>query len=194
MIKIGEIVESSSAAFTAECYELRNIPALGSLVKVTGAETEIFGIVCQAGTAGIEPGRHPVARGKDETSEEAVYRSSPQLLKLLRSEFKVLVVGQKTGGKILQYLPAKPAHIHAFVYPCAPDEVKEFSRSFNFLNIVVNNRLEIPTEDLTAAALREMSKEQTDPRAFLISGGKALTVILSGDYTRLKAILARLKQ
>ena len=194
MIKIGEIVESSSAAFTAECYELHNIPALGSLVKVTGPEIEIFGIVCQAGTAGIEPGRHPVARGKDETSEEAVYRSSPQLLKLLRSEFKVLVVGQKTGGKILQYLPAKPAHIHAFVYPCAPDEVKEFSRSFNFLNIVVNNRLEIPTEDLTAAALREMSKEQTDPRAFLISGGKALTVILSGDYTRLKAILARLKQ
>jgi hypothetical protein len=194
MIKIGEIVESSSAAFTAECYELRNIPALGSLVKVTGAETEIFGIVCQAGTAGIEPGRHPVARGKDETSEEAVYRSSPQLLKLLRSEFKVLVVGQKTGGKILQYLPAKPAHIHAFVYPCAPDEVKEFSRSFDFLNIVVNNRLEIPTEDLTAAALREMSKEQTDPRAFLVSGGKALTVILSGDYNRLKAILARLKQ
>jgi hypothetical protein len=194
MIKIGEIVESSSAAFTAECYELRNIPALGSLVKVTGAETEIFGIVCQAGTAGIEPGRHPVARGKDETSEEAVYRSSPQLLKLLRSEFKVLVVGQKTGGKILQYLPAKPAHIHAFVYPCAPDEVKEFSRSFDFLNIIVNNRLEIPTEDLTAAALREMSKEQTDPRAFLVSGGKALTVILSGDYNRLKAILARLKQ
>jgi hypothetical protein len=116
------------------------------------------------------------------------------LLKLLRSEFKVLVVGQKTGGKILQYLPAKPAHIHAFVYPCAPDEVKEFSRSFDFLNIVVNNRLEIPTEDLTAAALREMSKEQTDPRAFLVSGGKALTVILSGDYNRLKAILARLKQ
>jgi hypothetical protein len=54
--------------------------------------------------------------------------------------------------------------------------------------------LEIPTEDLTAAALREMSKEQTDPRAFLVSGGKALTVILSGDYNRLKAILARLKQ
>jgi dihydrofolate reductase len=54
--------------------------------------------------------------------------------------------------------------------------------------------LEIPTEDLTAAALREMSKEQTDPRAFLVGGGKVLTSILSGDYRRLKAILARLKQ
>ncbi len=194
MNKIGEIVESGSTAFTAECYELHNIPSLGSLVKVTGQEIDIFGIVCQAGTAGIEPGRHPVARGKDEISEEAVYQSSPQLLKLLRSEFQVLVVGQKTGGKILQYVPAKPAHIHAFVYPCEPDEVKEFSRSFDFLNILVSNRLEIPTEDLTAAALREMSKEQTDPRAFLITAGKALTVILSGDYRRLKAILARLKQ
>src|SRR5271157_6412821 len=102
--KIGEIVELNSTEFTAECYELHALPSFGSLVKVKAATGEIFGIVCQSGTAGIEPGRHPVARGKDETSEEAVYQASPQLMKLLRSEFQVLVVGHNIDGKIYQYL------------------------------------------------------------------------------------------
>jgi hypothetical protein len=194
MSKIGEIVEATSTEFTAECYELNAAPSLGSLVKISELGLEIFGIVCQSGTSSIEPGRRPVARGKDEVSEEAVYQSSPQLLKLLRSEFQVLVVGYKQDGKINQYLPAQPAHIHAFVQVCSPDEIKEFSRSFDFLSMLVNNRLEIPAEEITAAALREMSKAQTEPRAFLIAGGKALTGILSADYRRLKIILARLKQ
>jgi len=194
MNKIGEIVESTSTEFTAECYELHELPALGSLVKVTAVEMEIFGIVCQSGTAGIEPGRHPVARGKDEASEEAVYQSSPQLMKLLRSEFQVLVVGHKINGKTYQYLPSKPAHIHAFVQACSPEDIKQFSQSFDFLNIMLNNRLQIPTEELVAAGLREMSKAHADPHAFLIAAGKSLTVIFSGDYQRLKTILARLKQ
>jgi hypothetical protein len=135
-----------------------------------------------------------VARGKDEVSEEAVYQSSPQLLKLLRSEFHVLVVGYKQSSKIYQYLPAQPAHIHAFVAVCSVTEIKEFSQAFDFLSILVNNRLEIPAEELVSAALREMSKAQAAPRVFLVAGGKSLTGILSGDYRRLKTILARLKQ
>ena len=194
MSKIGEIVESTSTEFTAECYELNAIPALGSLVKVTEPKVEILGIVCQSGTAGIEPGRRPVARGKDEDSEEAVYQSSPQLMKLLRSEFQVLVVGHKLDGKIYYYVPPKPAHIHAFVYVCSAEEIQQFSRSFDFLSLLVNNRLQIPLEELTAAALREMSKGQSDPHTFLVAAGKSLTSILSGDYHRLKTILARLKQ
>ena len=194
MSKIGEIVESTSTEFTAECYELNAIPALGSLVKVTEPKVEILGIVCQSGTAGIEPGRRPVARGKDEDSEEAVYQSSPQLMKLLRSEFHVLVVGHKIDGKINQYLPSQPAHIHAFVYLCDAEEIQQFSRFFDFLSILVNNRLQISTEELVAATLREMSKAQSDPHTFLVAAGKALTAILSGEYHRLKIILARLRQ
>jgi hypothetical protein len=193
-IKIGEIVESGSTEYTADCYELNNIPSLGSLVKVTESAVEIFGVVCQAGTASIEPGRRPVARGENEKSEEAVYQSSPQLMKLLRSEFHVIVVGHKLDGKTYQYLPPKPAHIHAFVYVCSPEEIKQFSQSLDFLSVLVNNRLQISSEELIAATLREMSKAQTDPHAFLVVGGKALTAILSGEYHRLKTILARLRQ
>jgi hypothetical protein len=193
-IKIGEIIESSTVEYTAECYELYKMPSLGSLVKVAEPPAEIYGIVCQAGTASIEPGRRPIARGKDEVSEEAVYQSSPQLMKLLRSEFKVLVVGHRLDGKIYQYLPSKPPHIHAFVHTCEADEIKQFSQSFNFLSILTCTRTEISIEELVAATLREMSRVQTDPHAFLVAGGKALTAILSGEYHRLKAILARLRQ
>jgi hypothetical protein len=187
--KIAEVIEASTAQFAAQCYELYALPPLGSLVK-TGA---IYGIVGHAETTGLEPGRRPIARGKDEASEEAVYQSSPQLVKLLRSEFTAVVVGYKDSDNLYQYLPPQPARIHGFVYLCQPDEVKEFSRSFGFLNILTNAALPIPAEELIAAALRQMSKAQEDSRAFLVAAGKELANLLSADFLRLKNILGRLQ-
>jgi hypothetical protein len=190
--KIAEIIEASTAEFTAQCYELypsKEGPPLGSLVKTGG----IYGIVGHAETSGLEPGRRPIARGKDEATEEAVYHSSPQLTKLLRSEFTAAVVGYEEGVKIYQYLPPQPARIHGFVYLCQPDEVKNFSKAFTFLNILINASLPTPNEELIAAALRQMSKAHQDSRAFLVAGGKELANILSNDFIKLKNILGRLK-
>jgi hypothetical protein len=186
--KIAEVIEASTAQFIAQCYELYELPPLGSLVR-TG---DIYGIVNHAETSGIEPGRTPIARGKDEASEEAVFKSSPQLLKLLRSEFTVAVVGFRNNDKIYQYLPSQPARIHGFVFLCQPDEVKAFSQSFGFLNILINASLPVPAEEFMAATLRQMSQAQDDPRAFLVAAGKALANLLSNDYIRLKNILGRL--
>jgi hypothetical protein len=189
--KIAEIIEAETARFTAQCYELypsREGPPLGALVR-TG---DIYGIVGHAATAGIEPGRRPIARGKDETSEEAVYQNSPQLLKLLRSEFTAAVVGYRDADKVRQYLPPLPARIHGFVYLCESEENKEFGESFDFLSILINTTLPVPVEELTAAALRQMSAAQDDPRSFLVEGGKELAKLLSNDFIRLKNILGRL--
>ena len=186
--KIAEVIEAGTTQFTAQCYELYELPPLGSLVR-TG---EIYGIVANATTAGLEPGRKPIARGKDEASEAAIYQSSPQLTKLLRSEFEAVVVGHKDGNKLRQYLPPGPAHIHSFVYLCQPDEVKEFSRSFGFLNILTSAGPSVPADELIAAALRQMSQAHEDSRAFLVAAGKELANLLSGQYDRLKSILGRL--
>jgi hypothetical protein len=191
--KIGEVIESTTTGFLAEAYELYNLPAFGSLVRVAEIPAEIFGIVCQAGTASIEPGRRPIARGKDEASEEAIYQSSPQLAKLLRSEFNVLIVGYARDAKIYQYLPSKPVHIHAFVHQCIADEVKRFCQSFDFMSLLLAANAQVPTEELIAAVLREMSRVQDDPRAFLVSAGKSLTSLLGGDYQRLRTILERMR-
>ncbi len=192
--RVGEVIEASTTDFVAQCYELYQSPPLGSLVKTTDLPVELYGIVYHAATTSLEPGRRPIARGKDEASEEAIYQSSPQLLKLLRSEFGALVVGHKQGDKLYHYLPPKPARIHSFVYLCSPDEVKEFSQSFDFLNILINTHLPVSVEELTAASLRQMSQAYEDSHTFLVAAGKELATLLSGQFNQLKAILGRIKQ
>jgi hypothetical protein len=182
------VIEASTAEFTAECYELYALPPLGALVRAG----DIYAIVGHALTAGIEPGRRPIARGKDEASEADVYRSSPQLAKLLRSEFAVAVVGYKDGDRIIQRLPPYPARIHGFVYLCPAEEVQEFSKSLSFLNILISAVLPLPTEEIIPAALRQMSATHEESRAFLMAAGKELANLLSADFPRLKNILGRL--
>jgi len=187
--RIAEVIEAETTRFAAQCYELYEIPPLGSLVR-TG---DIYAIVAGAMTTGLEPGRKAVARGKDEATEEAVYESSPQLSRLLRSEVEALVVGYRDGDSIFQYLPPQPARIHGFVYLCPPDEVMEFGASFGFLAILVNAALSVPSDELIAAALRRMSLAHDDPRAFMVAAGKELAVLLSSQYDRLKLVLGRLQ-
>ncbi|MBA7639324.1 hypothetical protein ES703_46982 [subsurface metagenome] len=194
MERVGEVIEASTTDFVAQCYELYQLPPLGSLVKTIDLPVELYSIVYNATTTSLEPGRRPIARGKDEASEEEIYRSSPQLLKLLRSEFSALVVGHKEGDKLYHYLPPKPARLHSFVYLCPAEEVKEFSQSFDFLNILINTHLPVPVDELVAACLRQMSQVYEDRHAFLVAASKELAILLSGEFNQLKAILGRIKQ
>jgi hypothetical protein len=191
--RVGEVIEASTTDFVAQCYELYQSPPLGSLVKTGDSGMDLYGIVYHATTTSFEPGRRPIARGKDETSEKAIYKSSPQLLKLLKSEFWAVMVGHREGDSWHHYLPPKPARIHSFVYLCPTPEMKEFSQSFQFLNILLNTRLPVSPEELIAACLRQMSQAHEDPRAFLVKAGKELAVSLGSNLNQLKAILERIK-
>ncbi len=193
--KVGEVIEACTIDFVAQCYELYQSPPLGRLVKSCWEENQyLYGVVYRVTTGGIEPGRRPVARGKNEQNEAEVYHSNPQLSKLLRSEFKCLVVGHRLDARIFQFLPPKPARIHGFVYPCAEEEVKEFSQSFDFLNTLLKAKLDISIEELTGATLRQMSQVYGEQkRIFLVSAGKELATLLSQDYGQLKAILKGIK-
>lgn len=191
--RVGEVVESSTAEFTAQCYELYESPPLGSLVKTAGDSLVQYGIVYNVTTTGIEPGRRPIARGKNEATEADIYRSSPQIEKLLRTEFSALAVGHRQEGKLLYYLPPEPPRIHSFVYQCPPEEVAEFSGSFAFLPMLINARLAVPVEEVASAALRQMSKQAEDPERFLVTAGKELAILMGTDFGRLKAILGRLQ-
>ncbi len=192
--RVGEIIEASTTDFVAQCYELYQSPPLGSLVKTREPPLELYGIVCHATTTSLDPGRRPIARGRDEASEEEIYRSSPQLLELLRSEFSALVVGHRQDDRLYHYLPPKPARIHGFVYLCSPEEVKEFSQSLNFLTLLLNTRLPVSQDELIAACLRQMSQAYEDRHAFLVAAAKELAVLLGGQFDQLKAILERIRQ
>ncbi|MFC1907176.1 hypothetical protein ACFLW8_03725 [Chloroflexota bacterium] len=190
---VGEIIEAGTAEFTAQCYELYQSPPLGSLVKTGDSAAASYGIVYHATTTSLEPGRRPIARGKDEVSEEAIYQSSPQLAKLLRSEFSALVVGHRDGDTLRHYLPPQPAHIHSFVYQCPPEEIKEFSQSMTFLNILLSHPLPLPTDEVIAACLRHMSQVHEDPHAFLVASGRELAILLGGEFKQLKIILDKVR-
>jgi len=135
--RVGEVIEASTTEFVTECYELYELPPLGSLVSV-------------------------------------------------------LVVGHSNGQTVYQYLPPKPAHIHSFVYLCPSERVKEFSRSFDFLNLLLNTSLPVSVEELVAATLRQMSRAHEDKQAFLKAAGRELAVLLSSEFNRLRAILGRI--
>lgn len=192
--RVGEVIEASTTGFTAQCYQLYRLPPLGSLVKTKNEELELYAVVCNATTTSLETGRKPIARGKDEDSEEAIYKSSPQLEKLLKSEFSALVVGHRADDRINHYLPPVPARIHSFAYLCPDEEVKEFSQSLGFLSIILNANPSLPQDELVAACLRHMGNVQDDSRSFLVAAGKYLTSLLGGDYNQLKSILERIKQ
>ena len=191
--RIAEVIEAGTTDFTAQCYELYQSPPLGSLVKTGGGTVEQYGIIYNAETTGIDPNRNPIARGKDEATEEEIYRTSPQLLKLLRSEFSALIVGHRDDDKLFHYLPPTPARIHGFVYRCGPEEIREFSRSLDFLNILLNANLPVSVDELAAATLRQMGQSQEDRDVFMVAAGKELASLLSSQYALLKSILRRLK-
>ena len=182
------MIESSSTSFTAQCYRLYGSPPLGALVRAGDA----YAVVAHIVTEGVDPGRPATPRGEAEATEEDVYRSNPQLEKLLATRFQALIVGHPDPvGTPLHYLPALPPRIHAFVYPCASVEVARFTERLEFLHLLMAS--ELPgADEAIAACLRLASACHPDGRAFLVRAGKALAGELTGQLPRLNAILRRL--
>ena len=218
--RIGEVVESASHQFTAQCYRLYQSPPLGAFVRTVstlnpsvsplskgglrgvergvegdGEPSSIYAVVYGVSTQALDPGRPVIARGEDEDSEEGIYRSNPQLARLLCTRFEALIVGHGDSNAYKQYLPALPPRIHAFVYPCAPEEVGQFtSEKLDFLTLLVNSSVAGRgiTDEVIAACLRQASAQLENSRSFLVQAGKVLAVQLTGDLPRLNAILRRL--
>ncbi|MFC1998219.1 hypothetical protein ACFLVR_01075 [Chloroflexota bacterium] len=191
--KLGEIIEASTAEFTVECYELYAAPALGSLIKTSDGDVEMYGVVYNTTTESMDPGRKPLARGKDEKDEADIYRSSPQLSVLFRTNFNAFVIGHKIADDINRYLPPRPARIHSFVYELDEGEIQAFTKVLDFLYILATAPVVGSNDEVVAACLRNAAKVQDDTRSFLIGAGKELAVLLSAEPHRLEAILRRIR-
>ncbi len=192
-LKIGEVVEADSSSFVAQSYELYDAPVLGSLVRTRCQDIDIYAVVYLATTAAAEPGRRPLARGRDAEVEADIFRDNPQLSRLLLTHFSALVLGHCQEGRVCHYLPPQPARVHGFVWACAAEEVALFSQGLDFLHLLLQARLEGSVEELVAACLRHMAQLQPEPRRFLVDAGRELARLLGGDFARLNAILKRIR-
>ena len=192
--KIAEVIETSSTGFTAQCYDLNAAPPLGSLVKTSIDGSVIFAVIAHVQTSSLEPGRKPVARGRDEQTEDAIFEANPQLEKLMRCEVQAVIVGHEIEGDIRHYLPPRPARLHGFVYDCGDEEVRSFSQKTGFVTLLLSAQGAVCPEEIVSAAVRRMSASYKgeERRQFLVGAGKALAQLLSADYNRLKTILERL--
>ena len=189
--RLGEVVEASSTGFTVHCYQLYEAAPLGALVR-TMSEDAIYAVVRNVATSPLDPARRPVARGQDEPDQEEVYRSNPQLPRLLRTDFEATIVGHRSGGTLLHYLPSQPPRIHAFVQPCPPQEVRAFTERLDFLPLLLMGA--VPLADQVAAAfLRQAASAHDDPDAFLVAAGRQVARLLSRDLQRLNTLLRSLR-
>ena len=188
--RVGEIVEASTSEFTAECYRLYDSPSLGSLVR-TGDDGPIYGIICEVTTRSLDPTRRLIARGRQEETEADVYLSNPQISRLLRTEFRSLVVGHQDGGNVVRHLAPLPPRIHSFVYRPDNEELRAFSSSLEFMPILLAAPIG-PHDDVISSFLQQASASHPNPKQFLVSAGKELAVLMSGQMQRLNNVLRRL--
>ncbi len=186
--RVGEVVQSETDVFTAECKALGNPPSLGSLVTAPDGAVEVFGVVFHAATRGLDRTRPVMALGEDDETEDDLHARHPQLTQLLRTEFSAIVVGYRTAGSISHVLPPRPARLHGFVHIVGRETLRSFTQSLQFISNLVLSSL--PSADhATAAFVRQALYAQDDADKFQLVVGKELARLLYRDVHRLNTLL-----
>lgn len=192
--RVGEVVESASDGFTAQCYRVEAAPPLGALVRTAAAPgspaPDIYGVVSRVVTEPLDAARPVLARGELAGSEAEVLRDHPQLERLLTSRFQTVIVGFSDGTAARQFLPPAPPRVHSFIYQCSPAEIAAFTAGLDLLRLLLHSGAGAGDE-VTAAFLRQASAARPEPAAFAAQAGRALALELAADAARLSAILRR---
>ncbi|MEO0457161.1 MAG: HAS-barrel domain-containing protein [Cyanobacteria bacterium P01_A01_bin.114] len=213
----AEVIETSTTEFLAQCLEPDELsfpvmPPFGSWVKSYDEEAhhQIYGVVYHATTSPIDSVHRARALGM---SLDDLREQQPQIFAMLKTEFRVAIVGYRpmrqrrgrgSGGApgsgagkweptdlCYQHLPPRPPQVHQAVYRCAAEEVVSFTEQLDFLRILlqVNG---VPTDSLTAAAIREVYHLRGLDRDWLVQAGRSVSVLLKDDYDRLRLILSQI--
>ena len=186
--RVGEVVESTSTSFVAQCYQLDGAPALGGLVRTDSPD--IFGVVGSVTTEPLDSARPVLARGEDADTEEDVIRDNPQLARLLTSRFHVLIAGHVEDGITRQYLPSRPPRVHSFVYECSSEEISLFTSRLDLLHLILSSGTS-HSDEIVGAFIRQSVLSHDQPSDFFALACRTLAVELSTDVARLNSILQR---
>jgi len=187
---LGEVIATNSRMLVAQSHLLNQPPPLGSLVKVATPQGHIYALVCFGETGGIDTGRKPVARSREEVENEEVYRQNPQLEMVLRTEFQALLVGEERGGHLRRQLPLQPPPLHYSVYPLSSEEVRRFTEGYGYFRLLLAVQgLPLPAPEVLAAHLRFAYEERGEDREWLEEAGRQAAELLKHDYEGLMEVL-----
>ena len=191
--RIGRLLRASTSSFSVGCRTLEvDLPIFGSLVRVElNGGGVVYGLVYDVRVDDDPFVRQLIAAG--ELTEE--YVEDQRQRRQVPVEVSVLVVGGRDrGGAVYHRLPPQPPATLSWVDACSADEVRQFGERFDFLRTVLN-AVEAPSDELAAAALRQISAAQEAPgqsRDTLVRSGRELAKLLSRDPSRLDGILQRM--
>ncbi|MDB9493342.1 HAS-barrel domain-containing protein [Spirulina major CS-329] len=196
---IAEVIETATTDFLAQCLEPEELkfpvmPPFGSWVKALDEESgnTVLGVITYATTTPIDSVHRARALGM---SLEELREEQPQIFAMLKTEFRVAIVGFLAPGperspQVFQYLPPRPPQIHQAVYRCEPDEVKRFTEEMDFLRTLLQVS-HVPVESLIAATLRAAFQLRQGDRDWLIKAGRTLGLLLKDDYDSLRYVLSQ---
>ncbi|MGF1459760.1 MAG: HAS-barrel domain-containing protein [Leptolyngbyaceae cyanobacterium] len=194
---IAEVVETSTTEFLAQCLEpdslnFAQMPAFGSWVKAQDEDSGncIYGVVYHATTSPLDSVHRATALG---LSLAELREQQPQIFAMLKTEFRVAIVGfcPVQSETIYQHLPPCPPQVHQAVFCCAADEVMTFTEQLDFLRTLMDMR-GAPVDGLIAAVIRGVYQLRQLDRDWLVQAGRVLNVQLKDDYDRLRIILAQI--
>jgi hypothetical protein len=190
----AEVLESSTAGWTAQCRDLHCAPPFGAFVRAPDATGDsqrpvIYGVVSQIATEPFDASRRPLALW---TREDDMPARHPQIGKLLRTVFESRCVGWSNGTTFKTSLPPHPPRLHTFVLECTPDEVRDITARTGFVRLLLDNL--VPNDELLIAACRNAAAAHNSDSDYLLRLGQELVAPLRGDYHRLRALLNRIEE
>jgi hypothetical protein len=192
--RLGRVLRASTSSFSIGCRTLEaSLPVFGTLVRAPRSDGgQVFGLIYDVRVEDDPFVRQLVAAG-DLTDE---YVEDQRRRRQVPVEVNVLVVGgQELGGPIYHRLPPQPPATLTWVEVCPPWEVQQFGRELGFARTVLN-AAEVPSDELLAAALRQVVAAQDGPVAsgdYLVRAGRELARLLSRDPARLDGVLQRMR-
>jgi hypothetical protein len=190
----AEVLESSTASWTAQCRDLHCAPPFGAFVRAPDETADperavIYGVVSHIATEPFDASRRPLALW---TREDDMAARHPQIGKLLRTVFEARCIGWRNGDTFRTSLPPHPPRLHSFVLPCSPAEVRQLTERTGFVRLLLDNL--VPNDELLVAACRNAAAAHNHDEAFLLKLGQELVPPLRGDYHRLRALLQRIAE
>ncbi|MEO1294198.1 MAG: HAS-barrel domain-containing protein [Cyanobacteria bacterium J06636_16] len=194
---IAEVVETSTTGFLAQCLEpdalsFAQMPPFGSWVKAVDEDSGncIYGVVYHATTSPLDSVHRATALGLSLTE---LREQQPQIFAMLKTEFRVAIVGfQPAGGDLTyQHLPPRPPQVHQAVYQCETEEIIAFTEQLDFLKTLMDMG-GAPVDGLIAAVIRTIYQLRRLDRDWLVQAGRRLNVLIKDDYDRLRVILSQI--
>ncbi|MGD1862162.1 MAG: HAS-barrel domain-containing protein [Leptolyngbyaceae cyanobacterium] len=194
---IAEIIETSTTEYLAQCLEpdslsFAQMPPFGSWVKAMDEDSgnSIYGVVYHATTSPLDSVHRATALG---LSLAELREQQPQIFAMLKTEFRVAIVGFCPAGaqQIYQHLPPRPPQVHQAVHRCETAETIAFTEQLDFLRTLMDMR-SAPVDGLIAAVIREVYQLRRLDRDWLVQAGRTLNVLLKDDYDRLRIILTQI--